>query len=1110
MNRPKILMFAIFAFLVLGCSDSARGQVSLTVTPQTLAFNNIPSNSLSAAQQVQVSANVATTVVIQVSGSAPWLTVDHTGPLNIGTTVTTLNVRANTSNLQAGSYAGTFLISAGQSQVTVNVSLSVTGSSVLSANPSSLTFSASQGAQSGTPSTTNVKVASSGATLQYNLQGSTVDGHSWLLLSTTSGTTGDAGFNVSVNPSTLTAGSYSATITAMSTSTGDSVQVSVSLAVTSNATLSVSPSTLSPFLYQTGGTVPTSQQLTVSAAGGTSQFSVRESPAVSWLVVSPLSGSAGTSPATLSLSVTPTGLQAQTYTTSVIVTPNGGADLAAVPVTLVVSANPLLQLSKTALSFSAQFASTLSPADQTVTVTASNSGAVAFSATSDQSWLTATASVSTTPSVLTVHINPGGLAINTYTGNITVRPSNGDQYTETIAVSLVVTSSSQLTAGPPDLLFSYQTGQTAPGSQTVQIQSVGQPVSFTIATATSTCGSNWLTASSNSSSTPATLTVAVVTTGMSPGTCSGTVNLNYNNGSGAATLPIMVTLAVSNTSELSVSMPLGFGIQTVQQGAVSFTASISLTSTDPNTPVSFTASAVSTGGTWLLVGPGTGTTPQNLLVQFLPGSLQAGQYSGSIFINSASLGSTQLTIPVSLTVTSNVTVSISPTSLTFTEAQGGSAAAAGLSAQTLFFTSSGGTATFTASIASITGGSNWLQISPTSGQATGGIQVSVLPNSLSQGTYTAQILVAFQGSATAPITVPVTLNVTGPQTVSATPTSLSFSYPFGTAQPSPQQIAVTGTNGAVAFSVGVTSSGWLSVDATSGTTPKNLNVSVNPTGLQIGSYTGTISISAAGVLATPIAITVSLTVTSTPPPQPIRIYNAASGAAGAIAPGEIITIGGNQLGPATPAGGVSFQVSSSGTVASTLAGVQVLFDGNPGTPTFVSASQINVVVPYEIAGRVSTNITVSYNGMASTPIQQLLASYAPSLFTSSFTGSGQVAAINQNGTINGTGSGFAPAPQGSVIQLYGTGGGQTSPASLTGTITPIPTSPAGLYKVQGGVTATVGGQAAAVNFAGSAPGLITGAIQFNVTIPTGVNGIVPVVITINGVSSPVGTTIAVQ
>ncbi len=123
--------------------------------------------------------------------------------------------------------------------------------------------------------------------------------------------------------------------------------------------------------------------------------------------------------------------------------------------------------------------------------------------------------------------------------------------------------------------------------------------------------------------------------------------------------------------------------------------------------------------------------------------------------------------------------SVSPASLSFTEAQGGSAAAAGLPAQTLSFT--GGIVPFTASIANIAG--NWLQIAPASGQTSTGIQVSVLPNSLSQGTYTAQILLAFSGASTASITVPVVLTVTAPQTISVSAMSLSFSAQVGERSP---------------------------------------------------------------------------------------------------------------------------------------------------------------------------------------------------------------------------------------------------------------------------------------------------------------------------------------
>ncbi len=1114
MNRTRILTFAAFMLIALGCFDSARADASLTVAPLTLTFNNIPSNSLSAAQQVQVGASVATTVMIQVSQLSPWLTVDHTGPLNVGVTATTINVKANTQNLQAGGYLGSFTISVSPTnQVTVNVSLTVTGASVLSATPASAAFAAQQGAQSGTPAFTTVQIQSSGATLQYTLETQTTDLHNWLLLNATSGTSGGSGFNISVNPSTLAVGNYTGAVTAISTTTADTVQIGVALTVNPDATITVSPAALLPFLYQTGTSVPAAQQLMVSASGGTLPFTVSQNPSTAWLVVSPLSGSAGATPALITLNVTPSSLLPGSYTTSVVVTPNGEAAQPAVPVTLVVSANPLLQLSPTSLSYAAPFSGP-APPDQQVAVTASNSGTVGFSFTSDSPWLTATASSATTPSMLTVHVNPNALTVGNFTGNITVKPTNGDLYTENIAVSVAVNNVAVLTAGPADLLFSYQTGALSPpASQTVQIQTTGQPVSFTLSTATTNCGANWLTAVPSATTTPATLTIAVATTGMSPGSCSGTVSVNYNNGSGQTTLPILVTVAVSNSSELVVSPPSGFGVESAPQGGASFTLPISLTSTDPLTPVTFSASTSSVPGTWLGIAGNTfGSTPQNLSILISPGSLSPGQYSGTISITSPSLGSTTLMIPVTLTVTSNVNVTLTPSSLSFTEAQGGPAATAGLPAQTLTFASSGGLATFTAGIASITGGSNWLQIAPISGQANGVIQVSVLPNALSQGSYTAQVLVSFQNAATAPITVPVVLTVTPPQTLSVPAAPLSFAYQIGGAQPATQQLAVSSTGGGVAFTAATTSSGWLSVNATSGTTPQSLSVSVNTQGLQAGTYTGSIAVGAPGVLASPITISVTLTITAAPPPQPLEIYNAASGVAGVIAPGEIITITGNQLGPASPASGTSFQANSNGTVPSTLANVQVLFDSIAGTPTYVSAAQINVVVPYGIAGRVSTNIVVTYNGVPSAAIQERLADTAPGLFTDNLSGAGQIAAINQNGTINGPqASGFTPAPQGSELQIFGTGGGQTNPPSVTGTITPIPTSSAGYLIVPGTVTATVGGVPATVDFAGAAPNLITGAIQFNVHLPTGVTGnSVPIVISINGASTPLGTTIAIQ
>jgi uncharacterized protein (TIGR03437 family) len=223
---------------------------------------------------------------------------------------------------------------------------------------------------------------------------------------------------------------------------------------------------------------------------------------------------------------------------------------------------------------------------------------------------------------------------------------------------------------------------------------------------------------------------------------------------------------------------------------------------------------------------------------------------------------------------------------------------------------------------------------------------------------------------------------------------------------------------------------------------------------------------------------------------------------------SIFAASGGIIGPSTPA---SFTINSGGGVNPILAGVQVLFNGIPGTPTYVSANQINVTVPWEINGMLSTNLVVEFNGVQSAPISLAVQSQTPGLFASNSAGTGQLSAINQNGTYNGvSGTNTAPAPQGSVISVYGTGGGQTMPPGTTGSITPIPTSSGGLLNITG-ATATVGGQPATVQFAGAAPGLVTGVFQINIQVPTGITGNnVPVTVSINGSSTTQLTTIAVQ
>ena len=240
--------------------------------------------------------------------------------------------------------------------------------------------------------------------------------------------------------------------------------------------------------------------------------------------------------------------------------------------------------------------------------------------------------------------------------------------------------------------------------------------------------------------------------------------------------------------------------------------------------------------------------------------------------------------------------------------------------------------------------------------------------------------------------------------------------------------------------------------------------------------------------------------------QPVRpavtvnaVTNAASNLTGPIAPGEIVVLYGSGIGPAQLA---QLQLNDSGFVGTTLAGTQVLFNGTPAPLIYSWTTQVAAIVPYEVSGT-SAQVQVTYLGQTSNPVTVPIAASAPEIFTLDSTGKGQAAAINQDNSINDAGH---PAPMGSVVSLYATGEGQTSPpgmdGQLAGSSLPHPILP---------VSVTIGGIPAQVDYAGGAPTLVAGVMQVNAHIPSGIQpgNVVPVILTVGNASSQPGITIAV-
>jgi len=250
-----------------------------------------------------------------------------------------------------------------------------------------------------------------------------------------------------------------------------------------------------------------------------------------------------------------------------------------------------------------------------------------------------------------------------------------------------------------------------------------------------------------------------------------------------------------------------------------------------------------------------------------------------------------------------------------------------------------------------------------------------------------------------------------------------------------------------------------------------------------------------------VPVTIDVTPASDLSPYMGTIVNAASQIQGAIAPGEIITIYGYSVGPFETAG---FAVDSSGKVITSLQGATVLFDGKPAPLIYGSASQLNVMVPYEIASETSTVISLNYGGVTSTAWAVPVATSAPGIFTIAGDGVGPGAVLNQDNSVN---SAANPAARGSVIQIYATGEGQTSPAGVTGSVTQSNTKTPLLP-----VTVSIGGVEAVVQYAGSAPDSVAGLFQVNAVVPEGIaaGSAVPVTVSVGGVQSQTGVTIAVK
>lgn len=239
--------------------------------------------------------------------------------------------------------------------------------------------------------------------------------------------------------------------------------------------------------------------------------------------------------------------------------------------------------------------------------------------------------------------------------------------------------------------------------------------------------------------------------------------------------------------------------------------------------------------------------------------------------------------------------------------------------------------------------------------------------------------------------------------------------------------------------------------------------------------------------------------TIAPPAAITAVANAASWQTGPIASGEVIAIGGQTVGTAPL---TSATIPATGSIATTLGNTTVTINGVKAPILYTSGPETSVVVPNFIFPTTYANIVVQTPGQTTQVFTVNMAQSAPGLFAANSSGAGQLAAFNQDGSVN---SSTNAAAAGTIVTLYATGAGVTSPIGVDGAIQAEALTP--LLKV----SLTIGGQPATVVSAGTPTGVLSGVTVIRATVPSGLTaGAAPVVLTVGPASTTQSVTVSVK
>jgi uncharacterized protein (TIGR03437 family) len=433
-------------------------------------------------------------------------------------------------------------------------------------------------------------------------------------------------------------------------------------------------------------------------------------------------------------------------------------------------------------------------------------------------------------------------------------------------------------SSPGTLTFSAESDGLPSPAQTVQVDGSIPGLLFGTAV-TPTDSAPWLQVTPLQGLMPGGAQVSADPTGLAPGTYHATFNAVS-----PYTQPILRTAAVTFTVTPArpahlAAKPDGLSFSLVQT-APSATQALTVSNQGGGSLDFTTNAATVSGGNWLTVSPGSGTSTvassTALQATANPAGLAPGTYSGAVTVASSTTAET-ITIPVVMTVSAvQQTIRLLQTGLTFTAVVGGGVTPP----QTFGVQNIGqGIMSWSASASVLAGPSSWLSATPDSGSSDAAstdspsVQVSVDPTSLAAGNYYGQVSLSAPGADNSPQAVSVVLNVlpagSDPGPI-VQPSGLIFTGVAGSESPGSQLVTVSNlANAALTFTSGQTTldgNNWFAYLPTRATltAQQSRRIVVQPylSGLDPGIYHGAVTLSFPGGVTRAVSLLFVVTSTS--------------------------------------------------------------------------------------------------------------------------------------------------------------------------------------------------------------------------------------------------------